>query len=211
MAKLVLFNKPFHVLSQFTDKENRRTLAEFINDPSLHVCGRLDFDSEGLLLLTDSGALKHQITHPSNNKYKTYWVQVEGTITTEAIQHLQQGVQLKDGMTRPSKARVIDPPSIWERDPPIRDRKSIPTSWLELSISEGKNRQVRRMTAAVGYATLRLIRAQIDQWSLDRLKPGEKREVQIHLPRQPTSRPFEHRSQRTGRKTRPHKKQPEKK
>jgi len=175
MARLVLFNKPFDVLCQFTDENQRTTLAHFLDIPGVYAAGRLDRDSEGLLLLTDSGALQHQISDPANKQPKTYLVQVEGTVTEEALAHLRSGVMLNDGPTRPALARAIETPPVWGRNPPIRVRKNIPDSWLELTITEGRNRQVRRMTAAVGFPTLRLIRRQIGQWQLDNLQPGEFR------------------------------------
>lgn len=178
MSNLLLFNKPFNVLCQFTDepefKDQRETLANYINQPGFYAAGRLDRDSEGLLLLTNDGKLQQQIANPKTKQPKTYLVQVEGNITQEAIKKLQQGVKLKDGLTRPAKSRkVTEPKWLWERNPPVRERKNIPTSWLELTITEGKNRQVRRMTAAVGFPTLRLIRVQIGKWKLGGLAQGE--------------------------------------
>lgn len=178
MPRLVLFNKPYNVLCQFTDSDQkhatgRENLSDYIAIEKVYPAGRLDRDSEGLLLLTDSGTLQHQIAHPDHSREKSYWVQVDGEISTQAIKQLRKGVQLKDGLTRPAKARKISPPDIWPRTPPVRFRKDIPTSWLELTISEGKNRQVRRMTAAVGFPTLRLIRHRIGQWTINKLQPGE--------------------------------------
>lgn len=182
MSKILLFNKPFQVLSQFTDENNRATLKDYLAQHSgFYPAGRLDYDSEGLLLLTDDGVLQQQISAPRSNVYKTYWAQVEGEISTQAIAQLQNGVILKDGKTRPAKAKTIQEPAIWPRTPPIRQRQLIPTSWLELQICEGKNRQVRRMTAAVGFPTLRLIRAAIGDWHLNDLQPGQWRMQTVHL------------------------------
>jgi len=183
MSTLYLLNKPFQVLSQFTDSEGRSTLANFIKTPKIYPAGRLDFDSEGLLILTGDGAVQARIADPKHKLPKTYWVQVEGEITDQAIKRLQHGVLLKDGNTKPAKAKIINEPDIWPRTPPIRERVNAKTSWLELSITEGKNRQVRRMTAEVGFPTLRLIRYSIGQWSLDNLAPGEHKTVDIHLPK----------------------------
>lgn len=183
MPTIYLFNKPYLVLSQFTDKDQRSTLADFIDVKEIRPAGRLDYDSEGLMVLTADGSIQARISDPKHKLPKTYWVQVEGNISSEAISLLQKGVELKDGKTRPAKARKISPPKVWERIPPIRERVNIPTSWLELTITEGKNRQVRRMTAAVGFPTLRLIRCKIGPWSLEKLQPGESNLVQINLPK----------------------------
>ncbi|HEY6528338.1 MAG TPA: pseudouridine synthase [Cellvibrionaceae bacterium] len=182
MAKLILLNKPFEVLSQFSQDGDKLTLAKFIPLPDVYPAGRLDFDSEGLLLLTDNGQLQHQIAHPSQKWCKTYWVQVEGEISEPALEMLCQGVQLNDGKTRPARAWVMPEPDIWIRTPPIRERMSIPTSWISLQITEGRNRQVRRMTAAVGYPTLRLIRAQIGPYELGALLPGEYKILDVDDP-----------------------------
>lgn len=183
---LILLNKPFNVLCQFTDDENRVTLADYVTDSGFYPAGRLDYDSEGLVLLTNNGKLQHQIANPQQKMKKTYWVQLEGRITDEALKKLQQGVELKDGVTRPAKAKQIEPNRLWERNPPVRERKNIVTSWIELQITEGKNRQVRRMTAAVGYPTLRLIRIAIGPWQLKQLQPGESEKQNINMPKAST-------------------------
>ena len=174
MSQVILFNKPFKVLSQFRESGDKLTLSSFFNDPTLRVAGRLDYDSEGLLLLSDNGRLIQKITHPDFTLEKTYHAQVEGEPGPQALEDLRRGVELKDGNARPARVKLIDEPvDLWPRDPPIRYRASIPTSWLELTITEGRNRQVRRMTAAVNFPTLRLIRVRIGDWSLGELKPGE--------------------------------------
>ena len=188
MSKIILFNKPFQVLSQFTDEQNRATLANYLTAPDFRVAGRLDYDSEGLLLLTDNGQLQQQIANPRHKRWKTYLVQVEGEVGDEAIQQLVHGVQLKDGPTLPAMAKKVDTPVLWPRTPPVRVRKTVPDSWLELSIREGRNRQVRRMTAAVGLPTLRLVRARIGDWSLEGLLPGEYRELAVNMPSTPARR-----------------------
>ena len=175
---IVLFNKPHGVLCQFTDDAGRSTLADFIDLPDVYPAGRLDRDSEGLLVLTDDGALQQRIANPRHELPKTYWAQVEGEPRPEQIATLQKGVTLKDGHTRPARVRRIgEPGGLWPRNPPIRYRRNIPTAWLELTLREGRNRQVRRMTAAVGLPTLRLIRAAIGDWRLVGLAPGEYRIV----------------------------------
>lgn len=183
MARILLFNKPFGVLSQFTDSQERPTLSHYIPDKGVYPAGRLDHDSEGLLLLTDDGRLQQLISHPRHKLFKTYWVQVEGAPGADALERLRKGVMLKDGMTAPAEARLIDePPNLWPRTPPIRYRASIPTAWLELRIREGRNRQVRRMTAAVGHPTLRLIRYAVGPWTLEGLAPGEWRNQEVDQP-----------------------------
>lgn len=188
MAKLILLNKPFNVLSQFTDDSGKATLANFVSQKGVYPAGRLDYDSEGLLLLTDDGQLQHRIAHPEAKLAKTYWVQVEGLISDEALESLRKGIKLKDGMTLPAKAQRIDEPVVWPRTPPIRERANIPTSWLALTIKEGRNRQVRRMTAAAGFPTLRLIRYQIGDWTLDGLAPGQTCEIIVNLPNKPLNK-----------------------
>ncbi len=176
-TRLICFNKPYGVLSQFTPEGRWRGLKDFLNIPDVYVAGRLDADSEGLLLLTNDGQLQAHIADPRFKMEKTYWVQVEGEPGEQALAALRQGVQLNDGMTRPARAHLMSPPpAVWERDPPIRVRQSKPTAWLELGIREGRNRQVRRMTAAVGFPTLRLIRAAIGPHTLDGLSPGHWRD-----------------------------------
>lgn len=177
MARIILFNKPYGVLSQFTSEDGHPGLKEFIPLAGVYAAGRLDADSEGLLILTDDGRLQHRLTDPKHKLAKTYWVQVEGEPDEAALAQLRQGLDLGDFFTRPAQARLIEAPAdLWPRNPPVRFRKSVPTSWLELTIAEGKNRQVRRMTAKVGFPTLRLIRARIGDYVLDGLAPGEWRE-----------------------------------
>lgn len=174
---IVLFNKPFDVLSQFTDDSKRQTLANFIPIKEIYAAGRLDRDSEGLLILTNDGKLQHKIASPKNKMSKEYWVQVEGDVTDEAIDKLIKGVDLKDGKTLPAKVSRMASPDVWPRNPPIRERKNIPTSWLRIEIKEGKNRQVRRMTAHVGFPTLRLIRYRIGSWTIDGIENGDFKRV----------------------------------
>lgn len=174
MSKVILFNKPFDVLTQFTDPQGRKTLADFITEKNFYAAGRLDRDSEGLLVLTNDGKLQQRISNPKNKMSKTYWVQVEGIPTEDKLELLRQGIELKDGLTNPAKVKkMAEPYLLWERTPPIRVRKNITETWIEITISEGKNRQVRRMTAAIGHPTLRLIRYRIGSWTIDGLKNGE--------------------------------------
>ncbi|MBD3669424.1 MAG: pseudouridine synthase [Gammaproteobacteria bacterium] len=213
MARILLFNKPYNVLSQFRDADGRETLADYIQDKTVYPAGRLDRDSEGLLILTDDGRLQHLISHPRHKMNKTYWVQVEGEITQQVCQELMQGVTLKDGPARALLAEAMDSPHLWPRHPPVRYRKHIPTHWLKLVIDEGRNRQVRRMTAAVGIPTLRLIRQAIGDWDLGDMAPGAWREVVPdeemlkaldsvqwkRSARKPTEQAHRHRSGQSGR------------
>lgn len=177
---ILLFNKPFGVLSQFTDESNRATLSDYIDIKKVYPAGRLDLDSEGLLILTDDGQLQRRLSDPKFEKKKTYWAQVEGEPNDMAIAQLEQGVTIARRMTRPATVRRISEPKIWERNPPIRYRKAIPTAWIELGLTEGRNRQVRKMTAAVGHPTLRLVRRSIGELSIDGLSPGEWRIIENH-------------------------------
>ncbi|GHT91905.1 ribosomal large subunit pseudouridine synthase E [Betaproteobacteria bacterium] len=180
MTRLLCFNKPYGVLSQFTPEGRWRGLRDCLDVPGVYVAGRLDADSEGLLLLTDDGKLQARISDPRFKMEKVYWVEVEGVPDEAALENLRRGVPLKDGLTRPARAQWMDAPeNLWARQPPIRVRQSIPTSWLELGLREGRNRQVRRMTAAVGFPTLRLIRVSIGAYALDGLLPGEFRFVSV--------------------------------
>ena len=174
---LILLNKPYGVISQFSEHDKHPALSELISEKDFYPAGRLDHDSEGLLILTDEGKIQHCLSHPKHKQRKTYWVQVEGLITAAALSELENGVTLKDGLTLTAKAKKIDDPALWPRDPPVRYRAEIPTSWCELTISEGKNRQVRRMTAAVGFPTLRLVRYSIGDFTIDGLAPGEWRKI----------------------------------
>lgn len=178
MNRLLLLNKPFHVMCQFTDDTGRPTLADFVPIPNVYAAGRLDYDSEGLVVLTNVGWLQHMIAEPRHKLPKTYLVQVEHVPDAQALKQLANGVLLNDGMTQPAEVELIAPPDLWERMPPIRFRKNVPDAWLRLTISEGRNRQVRRMTAAVGHPTLRLIRERIGPWDLGALQPGQWKELQ---------------------------------
>ena len=192
MAKLILLNKPFQVLSQFTTDTDKRTLADYLSIKNVYPAGRLDFDSEGLVLLTDNGRLQAQISDPRYKLPKTYWVQVEGEATQQHCHQLCQGIQLKDGAAAALNCQLLAPPPLWQRQPPIRVRQSVPDSWLAITIDEGRNRQVRRMTAAVDLPTLRLVRVQIGDYTLNGLQPGEYRQIDIAVeansPRQRFSR-----------------------
>lgn len=183
MSRLLLLNKPFGVICQFTPEAGHRSLADFVKVPRVYPAGRLDTDSEGLVVLTDDGRLQAAIADPRHKLPKAYWVQVEGTVEEAALRRLREGVELKDGMTAPAKAKAIEAPEgLWPRDPPIRERRAIPTAWIELVIQEGRNRQVRRMTAAVGLPTLRLVRHRIGDWTVRGLAPGAWIEVPAKLP-----------------------------
>lgn len=202
MAKILLFHKPYNVLSQFTDKSNRNTLGSYLMSPELkgfYPAGRLDRDSEGLLVLTDDGPLQARISNPKFKLPKTYWVQVEGAIDQAALQALRIGLELNDGVTAPAQANIIPEPNAhWSGCTPVRQRETIPTTWIELTITEGRNRQVRRMTAAAGFPTLRLIRSRIGPWALKDLQPGEHRWESVHLPQHSTKQQANH--SRRGRK-----------
>ena len=190
MSRLILFNKPYGVLSQFTGEADQRTLADFGLPPGVYAAGRLDSDSEGLLLLTDDGTLQHRLADPRHKEEKTYLIQVEGEPDDEAIARLQRPLDLGDFVTRPCRARsVAEPDWLWPRDPPVRFRKTVPTSWIEIRLTEGKNRQVRRMSAKVGFPTLRLVRTAIGDWTLDGIEPGRWIEREVATPaRKPETR-----------------------
>lgn len=176
MSQLVLFNKPFRVMSQFSPAADKATLKDFLPIPNIYPAGRLDYESEGLLLLTDNGKWQARLSDPRYGKRKLYWAEVENIPSHAALQQFRHGLELKDGKTRPAEVRLIEPPAdLWPRDPPVRFRQNIPTQWLEIGLYEGRNRQVRRMTAAIGHPTLRLIRMAIDDWQLGQLAPGEYR------------------------------------
>lgn len=178
MNQIFAFNKPFRVLSQFTSDGGKPCLAQYIDVPNIYCAGRLDYDSEGLLLLTDNGKLQHKLSHPKFGTFKYYWAQVEGVVTEKALQALRKGIELKDGPAKAHTAERLKEPDVWLRTPPIRQRANVPTSWVSLAISEGRNRQVRRMTAHIGYPTLRLIRHRIGDYRLKDLEPGQLRQEQ---------------------------------
>ncbi|EHK9183307.1 pseudouridine synthase [Vibrio vulnificus] len=177
--KIIIFNKPYDTLSQFTDGEGRKTLADFIPVKGVYAAGRLDRDSEGLMVLTNDGILQAKLTQPKSKSPKTYWVQVEGAPTEEQLEPLRRGVELKDGLTLPAKVEIIQDPQLWERHPPVRFRAAIPTTWLAITIIEGRNRQVRRMTAHIGFPTLRLVRHSMGGMTLQDLQPGEWKEISL--------------------------------
>ena len=183
---LILFNKPYHVLCQFRDNDGRATLADYIDVPDVYPAGRLDYDSEGLLILTDDGRLQQRIANPRYHKEKQYWAQVEGIPAQRDLDRLASGITLKDGPTRPAKARLIDTPELWPRNPPVRFRKSVPDRWVEIRIQEGRNRQVRRMTAAIGFPTLRLVRVAVGDWHLRDLLPGEFKIMELPTSKRPS-------------------------
>ncbi len=203
MSTLILLNKPYQVLCQFTDSEGRATLADHIDEPDIYPAGRLDYDSEGLVALTSDGQLQARIADPKFKLSKTYWVQVEGEFTEAELEQLRRGIELKDGKTLPATATRIEDPEIWPRIPPIRHRESQKTSWIELTIREGRNRQVRRMTAALNHPTLRLIRVRIGDWHIGKLQPGEYRTESVHLPKASNRRKGSGSSTPHGRRRKP--------
>jgi len=179
VARIILFNKPWGVLTQFTDPGGRPTLADYIPIPRVYAAGRLDRDSEGLVVLTGDGRLQARLSDPRHHTSKTYWVEVEGIPADEALQALREGVELRDGPTRPAQVEPMDSPEIWPRDPPVRMRRHIPTQWLAITLTEGRNRQVRRMTAAIGHPTLRLIRYRVASWTIDGIAPGHYLQIDL--------------------------------
>jgi len=183
MAELILFNKPFRVLSQFTDRQGRRTLADYLDAPGFYAAGRLDYDSEGLLLLCADGALQARLSGAAAGHWKHYLLQLDGAISDDAVARLRRGVELRDGPTRPARVRRCAPPALWPRHPPVEERVARTSSWIEIAVQEGRNRQLRRMAAAVGFPVLRLVRTRVGDWSLDGLAPGEMRHLRVHLPR----------------------------
>jgi len=200
---IIILNKPFNTLCQFTDNQDRDTLKNYIQISGLYPAGRLDRDSEGLVVLTDDGNVQHLISHPRHKLPKTYWAQVEGLINDQALAQLAHGVELKDGKTAPAVVQRLSVPEIWPRQPPIRERAAIPTCWIELTLREGKNRQVRRMTAAVGFPTLRLIRYAVGPWTIAGLAPGHFRQVPLDdlLENAPLARQWRKMAQRPAAKT----------
>ena len=210
MKQVICFNKPFQVLSQFTDKEGRACLADFIHYKDYYPAGRLDYDSEGLILLTNDGQLQQRISHPRKKMSKTYWVQVEGMPTEDELKPLNSGIELKDGPTKKAKVRRMATPALWERNPPIRERKNLPTSWLEITLTEGRNRQVRRMTAAIGFPTLRLIRYSIGPWNIGQLKSGQWELAEIPREVLQADKPPRERHQRKSISRNKHRKPPRK-
>ncbi len=196
MPQLICLNKPFQVLSQFTDKEGRACLSDYVHYKNFYPAGRLDYDSEGLLLLTNDGKLQHQISSPHNKMKKKYWVQIEGIPEDAQLHPLRRGIELKDGMTKPAGVKLLAEPKVWDRHPAVRFRKDKPTSWLEITLTEGRNRQVRRMTAAIGYPTLRLIRHSIGPWQLNTLKQGEWTLLNTPYPKEDPPKKVQKRTER---------------
>ncbi|MBS9778210.1 MAG: pseudouridine synthase [Gammaproteobacteria bacterium] len=180
-TEIILFNKPFRCLSQFTDDEGRDTLSNYITEKGFYAAGRLDYDSEGLIVLTNNGKLQERIASPTFKKPKTYIAQVEGNLSKHAVRDLQNGISLKDGMTLPAQVKKISPPKLWVRNPPVRYRKSVPESWIKITITEGRNRQVRRMLAHVGFPCLRLVRVSIGEWALQGLASGQSKKIKTKI------------------------------